>query len=236
MDKKIKYICVDDDYLDLLDVQSNAKRSNILECAGAFSNANDAIVALADLKADVVFTDIDMPNMNGIDFIKQLRNTIPVAVLITSHPEYALESYELSVLDYILKPINEVRFDKCIKRIEDYLNSIKKAEAFELSVESQQIIIKEGTEKIKLLRSDIHYMEAMQDYTKVVTSTRKYMVNQPLSTFLATVNEEIFMRIHRSYAVNKERVKSWSKTEIIGDIFHLPVGKTYKSFVTKNNM
>ena len=236
MDKKIKFICVDDDYLDLLDVQTNAKRNGLLECAGAFSSVSDAMAALDAIKPDVVFSDIDMRGINGIDFIRMLRNKIPVAVLVTSHPEYALEGYELSVLDYILKPVAEDRFDKCIKRIADYLESVRKAEAFEMSVEARQIMIKVGTEKIKILRSDIYYLEAMQDYTKVVTAQKKYMVNQPLSTFLSAINMPELIRIHRSYAVCKEHIKSWNSSEITGENFKLPIGKTYKSSISKSSL
>lgn len=233
MQQTIKYICIDDEYLDLLSIQDQANKFPTFKCAGAYSNVNDAFSAIQEIKPDVVFTDIDMPGINGIELVKLLRNYIPVAVLITNHPEYAIESYELSVLDYIIKPVTDDRFAFCVSRINDYIDNKWKAHAYEVSAESREIVIKDGSYKIKLLTTDIFYLEAMQDYTKVVTKEKKYMVNQSLSTFLTNIPTGDFVRIHRSYAVCKNHVKRLSTNEISGDYFKLPIGKTYKPVIAK---
>ncbi|MFC0182098.1 DNA-binding response regulator, LytR/AlgR family [Pseudarcicella hirudinis] len=229
----IRYIAVDDNALDLLAVTEYAKQFNFLHCLGNFSNPGDGFTALQDLKPDLVFLDIEMPGMSGMDVLRALKKDAPMAVFITSHPEYALEGFELSALDYILKPLTQERFGQTIVRVQEFHDTRQRAEAYQVHFEQESLSVKEGYNHIRILQNDIVYLEAMQDYTKIVTSAKNYMTLTPLSGFMERLPASRFVRIHRSYAVSLSKVREIRNGEIIGDNFTLPVGKTYRPAVSQ---
>ncbi|MEI9957666.1 MAG: response regulator [Ferruginibacter sp.] len=129
--------------------------------------------AIDTIKPDLIFLDIEMPEGSGLDILRQVKQKVPLAVFITSHPEFALEGFELSALDYILKPLTAERFTTTAKRIANYWEMKQKAISYEVLFENESLTIKEGHTQIKLSPHDIIYLEAMQDYTKVVTAKKK---------------------------------------------------------------
>lgn len=125
----------------------------------------------------MIFLAIEMPGLSGINVLEKIRTEVPVAVFITSDPEFALEGFELSALDYILKPLTQQRLVICVKQIEEYFSMLQKAKACDVLIEKETIKIQEGYNKVRLKQKEIIYLEAMQDYTKVVTDEKKYMTN-----------------------------------------------------------
>ncbi|SDD04691.1 LytR/AlgR family response regulator transcription factor [Niabella drilacis] len=232
MTNNIRCICIDDEPDDLLLLNEYIKTDPLLTCAGCFSSASDGLQAILSLQPDLVFLDIEMPGATGLEILKQLKDRIELAVFVTSHPEFALESFELSAFDYILKPVTEKRFASTVQRLKDYWNMKQKAITYELLHGTEILLISEGRHKTKLPVNEIIYLEAMQNYTKVVTRQRSYLTLVGFNAFLNKLPQTGFLRIHRSYAVASDKINGWvSSDEIICGNATLPVGKTYKEIV-----
>lgn len=221
-------IIIDDDEIDRLTVVSYAKRFPLLKIIGVFSKAEDALPLIEEGIVDILFLDIDMPNLNGFDFRKNAMN-VPVCIYITSHPEHAVESFELDTLDFIVKPIKLERFTQTISRIEDYLELKEKAQLFETSIGGDVIYIKEGYQQTKIKLHEILYLEALKDYTKIVTQTKKHCVLTSLGNLLRDPNFNSFIRVHRSFAVQNKYISTKKTNEIVlhnGTL--IPVGRSYR--------
>lgn len=226
--KPFKCIIIDDDEIDRLMVVSFAKKFSNLEILGAFDNAQEALPLLERKNVDVLFLDIDMPSLNGLEFRKKVME-IPVCIYITSYPEHAAESFELDTLDYIVKPLKSDRFSITVQKIEDYLELKYKAQLFENSIGGDTIFIKEGHEQTKIKLHDILYLEALKDYTKIVTSQKKHCVLKSIGNLLKENYFQSFIRVHKSYAVQKQYISKKNSSEIVlnnGQI--IPVGRMYK--------
>lgn len=229
MYKPISYILVEDSQVDELYIHSLLEPYSQLRSIGTAANAAEAVTIIHATKPDLVFMDIDLPDLSGIELLRSFKSIIPMTVFTTSHGEYALEGFELAALDYLIKPIEATRFQKTIKRIEEYWQMIQQAAAYQIEIAKETITIKEGYNKIQVRLKDISYLEAMQDYTKVVTNSKKYMVNLNLSSFVLQLPEDTFIRLHRSYAVLKSNIQVLRKNEVVCKGITLPISKTYRS-------
>jgi two-component system LytT family response regulator len=226
--KQLNCIIVDDDEIDRLTVVSYVKRFPLFKILGVFSSAEAALPALESHELDVLFLDIDMPSLSGIEFRKKATN-VPVCIFITAHPEHAVESFEVETLDFIIKPIKLDRFTLTVQRIEDYMELKLKASLFESSIGGDSIYIKEGHEQTKVKLHDILYLEALKDYTKIITTQKKHCVLFSLGNLLKEANFNSFIRIHRSYAVQKQFIKVIGPQEVtLNNNIQLPVGRSFK--------
>lgn len=226
--KKLACIIVDDDEIDQLMAVSFVKRFPHLELLGVFSFAEEALVFCQNNLVDVIFLDVDMPGLSGLELRKEL-SSIPVCIFITSHPEHAVESFELDTLDFIVKPLKLDRFTQTIARIEDYMELKLKANLFESSIGGDVIFIKEGYEQTKVKLHDILYLEALKDYTKIVTSNKKHCVLSSIGTLLKEPHFQSFVRIHRSYAVQKKYIDRKLTNEVVlNNGATIPIGRSYK--------
>ena len=167
--------------------------------------------------------------MSGVEMLRIIRQQVPLAIFITSHPEFALDGFQLCAFDYILKPLTEERFDATARRLQEYWSMKQKAEAYEVLFEKESIVIKEGHHQIKLLLQDIIYLEAMQDYTKVVTEKKKYLTLTTLTGFLEKLSAGTFLRVHRSYAVAVQKIKELHVNKLVCGNTEIPIGKTYRA-------
>ena len=233
MQKNIRYIAIDDNPIDLLLLKEYAKAFPFLQHSGSFSTTAGGMAAAEELHPDLLFLDIEMPGMTGLEILRQLKSKIPLAVFITSHPEFALEGFELSALDYILKPLTAERFAHTARRIEEYWDMKQKAISYEVLFENESLTIKDGHSQIKLPQQDIIYLEAMQDYTKVVTEKKNYLTLTTLSGFMEKISNNNFLRVHRSYAVAINKIKELHANKLLCGNIEIPIGKTYRSVVTK---
>lgn len=203
-----------------------------LQHCGSFSNATDTLLAIEKFQPHIVFLDIDIPGNSGTDLFKKINATVPIAVFITSHPEFALEGFELDAFDYILKPLTEERLAITMKRILEYWDMKEKALAYTVFFENEeQINIRQGHQQIRIPIKDIAYLEAMSDYTKLVTSSGKYMTLISLSHILEQLPQKQFSRIHRSYAIAQEKIQKVSADEVTIMNTRLPIGKTYRKTI-----
>jgi DNA-binding LytR/AlgR family response regulator len=223
----MKCIILEDNPQDLELIQWYITRDNYLELKASFTSVPDALSYINKFAPPLIFMDIDMPVMKGIDLYKKLSYH-PICIFVTAHSEYALESYETQAFDFILKPLTANRFNRCIKRLEEYEQLKQRADLYDTLFEVQSIMIKEGTVMHRVPLNDIVYIEALNDYSKVVTKTRSYITLSKLKHFLDKLPANDFLRIHRSYAIAKQAIEKISGNELFIAGQQLPIGKTYR--------
>lgn len=225
---KYTYIIVDDSEIDRLTTSAFLTNCSFLECKGTFENPLKALEFLKSNKIDVLFLDIDMPELSGLDLFREIEQN-SVCIFITSHPEYAIEGFELDALDFLVKPIQRERFDTSIKRLEDYLEIKHKSKLFDHTYGDAMIIIKDGLSQTKVNLNEIMYLEALKDYTRLVTESKKHTVRGTIGQLLEKEHFENFVRIHKSFAIQRIFVQKLKNDYIVvTDQLQLPVGRKYK--------
>ncbi|MGC4130472.1 MAG: LytTR family DNA-binding domain-containing protein [Bergeyella sp.] len=227
--KILNCIIADDDEIDRLTVQSFVRKFPNLHILGVCSDADEALEIIENNTVDILFLDIDMPDFSGVELRKK-ANHVPCCIFITSHPEFAVESFELETLDFIVKPLKPDRFEQTVKRIEDFFEIREKAHLFESSIGGDVIYIKEGHEQIKVKMHEILYLEALKDYTKIVTPRRKHCVLTSIGNLLKEEQFRSFIRIHRSFAVQKNFIEKKLPSEILlNNGTAIPIGRSYRN-------
>lgn len=229
MPDALKYLIVDDEEIDRLAIESEAEKFPFLHRIGSCSHPLHAAELIRSHSPDILFVDIEMPDINGLNLVKMTMNKIMVPVFITSHPEFAVDSYEMEAFDYLVKPVSSGRFARCAIRLSDFFQLRDKAFAFDKEQEADYIMIKQGYEKHRLRLRDILYLEAMKDYTRVLVTGKQYLVLSPLSNMLETIPTQKFVRIHRSFVVNLDKITGISGNKVFIETTELPLGKLYKN-------
>lgn len=225
----MKYSCiiVDDDEIDRLTTQSFVRKYQFLENAGEFADAETALLAVEKKIPDIAFLDVDMPGMTGLELRRKLAD-IPACIFITSYPEYAVESFDLAALDFIVKPIKGDRFAKTIDRITEFFIIREKAKQLDYTLGADTITIKDGHTKIKILLHQVLYLEALKDYTRIITTTGRHCVLSSIGNLLKQPGFESFIRIHKSFAVQKNYIEQVLGQEVHLKGISLPIGRAYK--------
>jgi DNA-binding LytR/AlgR family response regulator/signal transduction histidine kinase len=229
MEYTLKYLIVEDDDIDRLSVETEADKFPFLKRIASCGHALEAMELITECRPDILFLDIEMPGINGIQFVKMLSGTSIIPVFITSHPEFAIESFEIEAFDYLLKPLTADRFARCARRLHDFCRLRLQAFAFAKEQETGSIIIKQGHEKCKLMIHDILFLEAMKDYTRIMTADKQYLVLTTLSDMQERLPADKFVRIHRSYIVHTDKITAVKSNKVFVTSNELPVGKLYKN-------
>jgi two-component system LytT family response regulator len=225
-------LIADDEEIDRLTVTAHLRKYPFIRIAANCDNARQALDFLLASPVDILFLDIDMPGINGIQLRSRFMD-IRACVFITSYPDYAVDAFEAAALDFLVKPITGDRFALAIQRIRDYFDIRRKADLFEHSLGQDTIFIKEGHEKTKIRLHEVLYLEALRDYTAIVTPQRKYHVLTTLGNLLNENEFRSFIRIHRSYAVQRHFVKKLDTRNVYLENISLPLGKAYRSDIEK---
>lgn len=221
-------IIVDDDEMDRLVVVSYAKRFELLTIAGVFDSAEKALTFLENNTVDIAFLDIELKGASGLE-LREKALAIPVCVFISSHSENAAETFELQTLDFIVKPFKFPRFEQTVKRIEEFMEIRTKADLFESSIGGDAIYIKSGHSQIKVKLHEILYLEALKNYTIIVTENKRHCVLQNLGDTLQDHKFNSFVRVHRSFAVQKQFIQKIGSQEIeLKNKVTIPVGRSFK--------
>jgi two-component system, LytTR family, response regulator len=221
-------LIADDNEIDRLTVMAHLRKFPFIEIAGSYDRPEKALEHLQQRPVDILFLDIDMPGLNGIELRSRFMD-IPACIFITAYPDYAVDAFEAAALDFLIKPITGDRFDRAIQRTREYFDTRKKADLFEHSLGNATIFIKEGHEKTKVRLHDILYLEALRDYTTIVTPQRKYHVLTTLGRLLNESEFHSFIRIHRSFAVQRHYVRKLDNHNVYLENVSLPLGKAYKT-------
>ena len=195
---------IEDVEVDRLMLQHLIKQQTILELIAAVDSAENAKLFLDD-SIDLLFLDIDLPAKSGIEIRKNYPK-IPACIFVSSHPEYAIETFELDTLDFISKPLKKERFDYSVHKLIDFFSMKEKSEYFDILSGSQFLKIKEGHNVVQIKISDIIYLEALKDYTRLITAQKKHCVLSSIGQILKENHFCNFVRIHKSYAVPKHLI------------------------------
>jgi len=227
----MRCLIVDDEYpaLDLL--EEYISRVPFLTLAGKCSNAVDAIHMLNTAAPDVLFTDIQMPGLNGIQLItsSQLPKKFPV-ILTSAHNQYAIEGFNLNVLDYLLKPFPFERFLKSVMRAQQALLDTQATKAESIDNSNNFIFIKSEYKSIKVNFADILYIEGLKDYSKIYTQTGPLLTLRSMKEIERLLPKKMFIRIHRSYIISIDKIKFVSKSLVmLGNNISLPVSIGFKN-------
>jgi len=220
----LKAIAIDDEPIALEVVKSLSSKIAFIELLDCFTNAFEAIDFLQKEKVDLIFLDIKMPDISGIDFLKSLSHP-PMIIFTTAYSEHAVQSFELDAIDYLLKPFSLSRFLKaCNKANEQLLFRNKIATALP---EPSAIFIKSGYEQIKVEPADILYVESSGNYMQFVLDNRKIASRLTMSEVEALLPALDFIRIHRSYIVSKKQIQKMDRKSIWIKQTELPIGAAY---------
>ena len=227
-------IIVDDDEMDRLVVVSYAKRFENLKIIGVFDTAEKALHFLNNNEVDIAFLDIELPGSSGLE-LRDKALQIPVCVFISSHSESAAKTFELQTLDFIVKPFKFQRFEQMMKRIEEFMELKIKANLFEATIGGDSVYLKTGHHQIKIKLHEILYLEALKNYTIVVTQDKRHCVLSNLGEILQEQEFQSFVRTHRSFAVQRQFIEKIGSHEIeLKNKVNIPIGRSYKDLV--NNL
>jgi DNA-binding LytR/AlgR family response regulator len=226
---KIKCVLVDDEPLAVKILQNYFANFPEFEVVGTFNNALEALDFVNNNIVDTLFLDINMPMMTGFELISLMENK-PKVVITTAFREFAAESYDLEVLDYLVKPIPLPRFIKCINKITTEF-SIKNNLKVESPRMDSHIFIKVDKKMVKIHIDEILFIEGMKEYIKVVTIDKTYITHKSLTSLSEELPSERFLRIHKSYTIAVDKVKSIEGNRIQIHSFTIPIGRNYSKEV-----
>ncbi len=228
----VKCLIVDDEPMARDVIRRYIEQLPSLCIAGEFGNAIDATLFLQQHPVDMIFLDIQMPHLSGTDFVRSLRN-VPKIIFTTAHKEYAHEGFDLDVIDYILKPI---RFDRFLRAVNKAFPQQQhetevgtSVGAYENKFASPFIYLRVDRKMSKILLDDVLYLESDKDYVKVVTAKATIISRLTISSVEAMLPENRFFRIHRSYIVSLDKVKSFTNDIVEIGNKELPIGKLYRN-------
>jgi len=233
-------IVVDDEPLAIEVLENYIQRIPSLTLLKKCKSAIEAFEYLQDHKVDLIFLDIQMPELNGIDFVKSLQNK-PEIIFTTAYQDYAIEGFNLDVVDYLLKPISFDRFLKAVNKASNVLQAEESNQAPASSdFENDYIFVKADQKMVKLKYDDIFYVEGMKDYVKIFTPEKMIVTLQTMKNMEANLGPRGFKRIHRSFIISIDKIKSVMGNSVeVKDKF-IPIGQNYKEdffeIVKKHNL
>ena len=228
---QVKCLIIDDEPLAQDVIENYLESFSFIRLIAKCDNALIALEWIKKQKIDLIFLDVSMPFLSGIDFIRTLRNP-PAIILTTAHKEFAVESYELNVLDYLLKPISFDRFLKAINKLNIDTSEIIKPGIIDTQNDSF-IYVKSEKKNVKILLKDILFIESLKDYIKIHTLDKTIMTQVPISAIEQRLPDN-FLRIHRSFIVAKDKITAYTQHDLEIGKFQIPIGRNYKAIVQKN--
>jgi len=235
--RKINCIISDDEALARDVIINHVSKLEQLKVVAICTNGLEAYNAIKNSKADLLFLDIQMPQLTGIELLRTVKNA-PAVIITTAYPDFALEGYELNVIDYLLKPIS---FERLLKAVEKYENWVNPGympnsiihQADKLVITEPFIYVKADKKMVKIIQKDILYLESLKDYVKIHTQNTHVITYQTITYFTEKLPANSFMRIHRSYIVAIDHITAFSSTELTIANIVIPYGSTYSREVLK---
>ncbi|MES2794334.1 MAG: LytTR family DNA-binding domain-containing protein [Bacteroidota bacterium] len=244
---KLSCVILEDEPLARSLMENYVAKVPHLQLVNSFSDAISALDFLRENKVDILFSDIQMPEITGIALLKLLKNK-PLVILTTAYSEYALEGYELEVFDYLLKPISFERFLKAVEKATSRLNAntiiSKETEPQHLPFVSDSnkdfIFIKDGTKMVKLRLNEIKYIEGLKDYVSIYTTEKKIVSLQTLKSLETQLPQNQFIRVHNSYIISLDAIDVVDKEKVLIGKSYIPISDTYKKafreYLDKNQL
>ncbi len=224
----MKCIIIDDNEIALMATKQCASKVDSLNIVATFNDAIQALSYITSNPVDIIFLDIEMPELNGMEFIRALQQPRPQIILTTSHTEFALEAFEENVLDYLVKPITLPRF----------INAVNKAKIISEKhkidhSDNETLFIKKGNLIIRVNKSDVLWIEGLGDYVTLNTEKEKFVVHSTMHAIEQKFSSKEFMRVHRSFIIRIDKINNIEDNCISYFDKFIPIGKTYKESVYK---
>jgi DNA-binding LytR/AlgR family response regulator len=227
----IRCIIIEDERLAQDVIKNHLQKAGRFKLIGTYRNAVEAKEALEKEEVDLIFLDIQLPGMTGLNFLRSLSNP-PFVVFTTSYPEYALESYEFNVIDYLLKPVSYERFSKTVDKIID--GKIFKAPTSEIKTSYREhIFIRSDSKFFRVSFSDIIYIEGMKDYLKIHTTEHDIVTHQTMAEMENILPPGQFIRIHKSYIIAVARIRAVFGNSVDMGKTQLPIGLNHKENIMR---
>ncbi|MBV9963964.1 MAG: response regulator transcription factor [Parafilimonas sp.] len=226
----LKCLIIDDEPLAQNVIENYLKSFSFIEVVAKCDNAIVALEWMKKKKINLIFLDISMPFISGIEFIKSLKDA-PQIILTTAHKEFAIESYELNVLDYLLKPISFERFMKAIDKL--YIQIVETINAATKDEPDAFIYVKSEKKNVRILLKDILFIESIKDYIKIHTTDKVIVTQVSISTIEQRLPEN-FLRIHRSFIIAKDKITAYTQHDVEIGKHEIPIGRNYKMAVSKS--
>jgi DNA-binding LytR/AlgR family response regulator len=223
---KIKCIIIDDEKLAADVIEKHLEEFPIMDLIGIYSNPMEALNSIEKDKVDVVFLDINMPKMNGLDFIKNIESSTNF-IITTAYREFAVESYDLDVLDYLVKPIPFTRFLKSINKVSQKIYSDNKIDQESNQTDKSFIFLKVDKKLLRVKFEDIFHIESLKDYIKVFTRTGDFLVHKSLTGITEELPKNQFLRIHRSFTVALDKIDALEGNSVLITNKRIPIGRKY---------
>ncbi len=223
---KIKCIIIDDEPLAAEVIGNYLKEFSNVEHVGSYTNPLEALEIIESGEIDAVFIDINMPKMNGLEFIRSIEAK-PSFIITTAYREYAVESYDLDVLDYLVKPIPFNRFLKSINKLSMKFNAEKSPDSAQDASEKSFIFLKVDKKLVRIKYDDIHFIESLKDYIKVFTSEGDFLAHKSLTSITEELPKSKFLRIHRSFTVSLDKIQALEGNSVLLKGKRIPIGRKY---------
>lgn len=216
-------IIVDDEYISREILSRLIKWVKGLNLVGSCESAREAKALLHDTKVDLIFLDVEMPELSGIDFLDMLDDEKPMIIFVTSKEEYAVKAFEFEAVDYLMKPVQKDRFSRAIEKALDLFESKQ-------SVQSgmTHLFVKKDGSLVKIRLSSIQFVEAAADYMIIFTEGERFIVHTTMKGLIERLPEDEFSRIHRTYTVRLDKVEAVEDQNVVVAGKSLPIGGTYK--------
>ncbi|HNM25644.1 MAG TPA: LytTR family DNA-binding domain-containing protein [Saprospiraceae bacterium] len=229
----MRVLILDDDpcYLRLL--SDFVQRTSGLVLEGAYERPEEVYDILTTNPPDLLISDVEMPGVNGIDFVKSLPRQ-PLVVFMTSFPEFAVKSYEVEAADFLTKPVSFDRFLLAVGRVRERLKARNLLHnEYSLPGEGNYFFVRTDMKYVRVFYDDVLYFEAMKDYVQIITTQGRHVAHLSLRGLAETLPSSIFIRIHRSYLVNQRHIHSIGPDEVGVGAATLPLGMSYRDNVTE---
>lgn len=223
---------IDDEPLAREGLSSYVREVDFLQLVTTCTNPVELIKLLDEHPIDLIFLDIQMPKMNGIDFLKIVQKP-PMVIITTAFPSYALEGFQLNVMDYLLKPITFDRFFKAVNKAKDYYQLLNRPTTGASKAEKDEdyFFVKCGSKYEKIFFDDILYVQGMQNYVTIYTSKAKYMTLLYLKNLEENLDKKSFIRVHKSYIVSVSKIEGIEGNEIFIQSNRIPISRNYHDMV-----
>jgi DNA-binding LytR/AlgR family response regulator len=238
---------VDDELVARDLIQKYVDKTPYLQLVSVCSTAAEALFQIRDLQPDLIFLDIEMPGITGFELLKLLPSVRPAVIMVTADPSYALEGYEQQVTDYLMKPVSFDRFSKAVNKVLQSQPRVQLTEPVresppeeetpeELTVlaksQSDFLLLKENKKLIRVRPEEIHFIEGMKDYLKLYWGDRVSIIHMKMSTIEDILSKQLFLRVNRSYIINKDAIHEIEGNEITTRNGNkVPIGVTYRTEV-----
>lgn len=223
----LKCIIIDDEPLAVKLLADYATKTEGIEAVAQFTNPITAIQALEEHQPDFIFLDVQMPELSGIQFAKIVKGKYPV-ILTTAYEQYALQGYELDVVDYLLKPISLERFQQAVLKLQERQTSPALNPSLPTASAKNYIFVKSGYKTIRIDLTDILYLEGLSDYVRIQTTEESILTLDTMKHLVKELPGDRFMRVHRSYIVALDKIEFIERNRIIIQEKYIPISATYQ--------